>query len=308
MAQSPTATGSPKEPAHSPFSADPQAELPVGVQLSWRLRALISSGRLAPGEQLPSVRALAGWAEVNVNTVRSVYARLEEDGLAVSQHGLGTFVAAEVQPAPLVEEIAADAIAEARAAGIDPRDLAVVTSVCASVPEIPEDLLQEVPAPRPTRAPPEPDTEVDELPARQELRRQIARLEAELAHYWTDMPEDQIPPPVRGEPHITGIEELERTRDLLLEQIAQAQAAAVRRAERESRARGRLEEMMADPGRHKWNLVASEEVGEPSCKTYEVRPRYGPLGVLMSWWRVKVSGGCPLAGPREAAAGSYGNW
>ena len=77
----------------SPFTADPGDELPVGVQLAWRLRALIASGRLAPGERLPSVRALAGWAGVNVNTVRGVYARLEDEGLVATRHGAGSFVA-----------------------------------------------------------------------------------------------------------------------------------------------------------------------------------------------------------------------
>jgi len=67
MAQSPSAI--------TPFKADPADELPLGVQLDWRLRALIRSGRLAPGERMPSVRALAEWASVNVNTVRGVYAR-----------------------------------------------------------------------------------------------------------------------------------------------------------------------------------------------------------------------------------------
>ena len=69
-----------------PFRADPSDELPVGVQLEWRLRALIASGRLAPGERMPSVRR---WrrAGVNVNTVRAVYARLEEGGLIVTRHG-----------------------------------------------------------------------------------------------------------------------------------------------------------------------------------------------------------------------------
>ena len=79
-------------PEATPFSTDPTAELPVGVQLSWRLRALIAAGRLASGERLPSFRRLADWAGVNVNTVRAVYAGLEDAGLVVSRQGQGTFV------------------------------------------------------------------------------------------------------------------------------------------------------------------------------------------------------------------------
>src|SRR5438874_558539 len=108
----------------APFRTDPADEVPVGLQLAWRLRALIASGRLLPGDQLPSVRALAEWSAVNVNTVRSVYAKLEDDGVVVTHHGLGTFVGARAAPSPDLERIAADALDQAREAGLDPRELA----------------------------------------------------------------------------------------------------------------------------------------------------------------------------------------
>src|SRR5687767_7679034 len=60
----------------TPFSADTSSDLPVGVQLAWRLRSLIAAGRLGPGDRMPGVRTMAEWAGVNVNTVRAVYARL----------------------------------------------------------------------------------------------------------------------------------------------------------------------------------------------------------------------------------------
>src|SRR3954471_7389162 len=94
----------------TPFSTDPAAELPVGVQLSWRLRALIATGRLAAGGRLPSFRRLAEWAGVNVNTVRTVYAGLEESGLVVSRQGQGTFVATGIEASPELEAIAGDAL------------------------------------------------------------------------------------------------------------------------------------------------------------------------------------------------------
>src|SRR5918996_4004636 len=99
------------EPDSTPFRADPADELPVGVQLAWRLRALIAAGRLVPGERLPSARALAEWAGVNVNTVRAVYARLEDEGVIVTRHGAGSFVAESAVGSPEVERIAAEAIA-----------------------------------------------------------------------------------------------------------------------------------------------------------------------------------------------------
>src|SRR3954449_7392746 len=71
-------------------------DVPVGTQLAWQIEALIVNGRLRPGEQLPSVRSLAQVVGVNVNTVRSVYARLEGEGFVVTEHGRGTFVADNV--------------------------------------------------------------------------------------------------------------------------------------------------------------------------------------------------------------------
>src|SRR5437868_9878842 len=71
-------------------------DIPVGTQLAWQIQALITNGRLRPGERLPSVRRLAEVAEVHVNTVRAVYDRLEGEGFVVSEQGRGTFVAENV--------------------------------------------------------------------------------------------------------------------------------------------------------------------------------------------------------------------
>jgi hypothetical protein len=41
--------------------------------------------------------------------------------------------------------------------------------------------------------------------------------------------------------------------------------------------------------------VYNEDIGEPGCKHWHAKPKWGPLGLLMGWWRVKISSGCPLA-------------
>jgi DNA-binding transcriptional regulator YhcF (GntR family) len=58
--------------APNPFAVDPGDQLPVGLQLTLRLRTLIATGRLPAGEKLPSIRRLAEWAGVNTNTARAV--------------------------------------------------------------------------------------------------------------------------------------------------------------------------------------------------------------------------------------------
>lgn len=298
MAQSKTANPTPA----NPFAVDHASELPVGVQIGWRLRALVAGGRLAPGDSLPSVRRLAEWADVNVNTVRAVYAQLERDGIVVTRHGLGTFVAEGAARGGDLERIALEAIEAARESGADPRDLAIVTTVCAGLVPADGETLPEAPEPE-APALPDPELESDERTVRNELRRQIGRLEAELASYVRDVPAGPASPAAPAEAHVAGVAELERTRDALLASLSEAHEQAERRTERERRARERRDEMLRDPAANKWEVVSAAEAGEEGCTDYRVSPRYGPLGVLMRWWQVKVSGGCPLAAPLEAATG-----
>lgn len=217
----------------NPFAIDPGDEVPVGLQLTWRLRALISTGQLASGERLPSFRRLAGWAGVNLNTVRAVYEGLEGDGLVVSRQGQGTFVAAGVEPAPELEEIAADALRRASEAGLGPRDLAIVAMACAGIPG---DVGGEAAAPAPGL--PDPGSDSEAIEVRRELRRQIARLEAELATYTRHLSAELPTAPRRAVAHVAGVQELEQTRDTLIAQLSEAQRAAEERVREEVRARG----------------------------------------------------------------------
>jgi DNA-binding transcriptional regulator YhcF (GntR family) len=218
----------------NPFSIDPGDELPVGLQLTWRLRALIATGRLPSGERLPSFRRLSEWAGVNVNTVRSVYAGLEGEGLVVSRQGQGTFVAEGIEPATQLEEIATDALRRAHEAGLSPRELAIVASACASMPGAVDD-----PPAAPSGDLPDLAEESEAIEVRRELRRQIARLEAELAAYPRDLPRDLPTAPRRASAHVAGVEELEQTRDTLIAQLSEAQQAAERRARQTGRERAR---------------------------------------------------------------------
>ena len=214
----------------NPFSLDSASDVPLGVQLSWRLRALIFTGQLNPGDRLPSLRRIAGWAGVNVNTVRSVYESLEEEGLIVSQQGRGTFVADDVVPEPELEAIALEALRQGQTLGREPNDLAIVMMACASMLG-PEGEVAVLPGAGDAAA---EDSETIEI--RQELRRQIARLEAELAAYVRDMPELYTASP-RAKAHVAGVEELEETRDTLIAKLSEAQKAAAERARAEGKAR-----------------------------------------------------------------------
>ena len=72
---------------------DSRDRTPIYAQLERALRAAIASGRLAIGDQLPTVRQLAVDLKVNANTVARVYAELERAGVIETRRGVGSFIA-----------------------------------------------------------------------------------------------------------------------------------------------------------------------------------------------------------------------
>ena len=75
-------------------SIDARVRTPIYAQLERALRAAIATGRLVPGDQLPTVRQLAVDLRVNANTVARVYAELERAGVLETRRGVGSFVSA----------------------------------------------------------------------------------------------------------------------------------------------------------------------------------------------------------------------
>jgi GntR family transcriptional regulator len=78
---------------------DPRDPTPIYAQLERGLRAAIATGRLTPGDQLPTVRQLAVDLRVNANTVARVYADLERRGVLETRRGVGSFVSATPEQA-----------------------------------------------------------------------------------------------------------------------------------------------------------------------------------------------------------------
>ena len=140
--------------------------------------------------------------------------------------------------------------------------------------------------------------EVDEQAARRSLLAQISKLEKELqALFCATYPRTGFDWSVRshGGPRLLGMAELERIRDQLADRLAENRALLGDRTYVESRNRRLIEEMMLAPEQHKWMRIGAEDIGETGCKYWEVRPRLGVIGMMMNWWRVKISSGCPLA-------------
>jgi hypothetical protein len=144
----------------------------------------------------------------------------------------------------------------------------------------------------------------DERPARVELRRQIGRLERELGELFASaFPRVGISYEVApaGGPRLLSTAELEQVRDRLLTRIADVRGVLSDQAYVEERNREFLERLIAEPEKFHWVRISNEDIGEPGCRHWHSRPRWGLLGMFMGWWRVRVSSGCPLAKGRSAS-------
>ncbi len=191
------------------MSVDRESEIPIGVQLAWALRARISDGTFGAGQRLPGLRELAEATDVNVNTVRTVYQRLDQEGLIDSQQGSGTFVAAEPPSRSDISMLAAHAARDARELGVDPREVAAALYV----------------------APPGAPNRLEAAAQRRRvLRRQISALEMALGEIEAQHP-GLLPPPTqrkraaRGGPQLLDVDGLARVRTQQLERLTALQQA-----------------------------------------------------------------------------------
>lgn len=81
------------------FSVSPSSGVPIYRQIIDQVNALVVSGRLKPGDGLPSIRKLAEKLEVNMMTISKAYARMEVDGVLIRKRGVGMVVAEARKPA-----------------------------------------------------------------------------------------------------------------------------------------------------------------------------------------------------------------
>ena len=66
---------------------------PMYLQILEQIRARVAAGDWPPGKELPSIRALAAALNVSVITIKRAYLDLENEGVIVTRHGKGSFVA-----------------------------------------------------------------------------------------------------------------------------------------------------------------------------------------------------------------------
>ncbi len=103
-------------------------------------------------------------------------------------------------------------------------------------------------------------------------------------------------------PQVLNLANLEELRDRLVNRLEDVRAELRERHRAELANRRLIDRMLDDPAAHKWIQVSAEDVGARGCRHWHSLPRHGIIGMLLGWWRVRISSGCPLAGGRGRQA------
>ncbi len=111
------------------FTLDPENGTPIYRQIIQQIEYAILSGRMQPGDRLPTIRSLAVELKTNPNTIAKAYGELEIRGILATQVGSGTYIS---DKKPVMEddslnrkirEVLARFVNEMRDLGVDNREL-----------------------------------------------------------------------------------------------------------------------------------------------------------------------------------------
>ena len=86
------------------LNLDIRSGLPIYTQIVNQIQSQLVNGILKPGDQLPTVRALAQELRVNFNTVARAYRILDEERIISTQQGRGTYIT-EIPPPEVSERL-----------------------------------------------------------------------------------------------------------------------------------------------------------------------------------------------------------
>jgi GntR family transcriptional regulator len=111
------------------FSLDPASGVPIYRQIIQQVEYAILSGRMRPGDRLPTIRSLAVELKTNPNTIARAYGELEIRGVLLTQAGSGTFISGKKPSmeddglARKIREVLGRFIQEMRDLGVDKGEL-----------------------------------------------------------------------------------------------------------------------------------------------------------------------------------------
>jgi len=86
--------------------------VPIYLQVLEYLKKQIVSGKIRPGEKLPSVREMSQKFNINPNTAQRVFQELEREGLIKTERGIGNFVISDGKLIKSLKEKMAEKILE----------------------------------------------------------------------------------------------------------------------------------------------------------------------------------------------------
>jgi len=69
--------------------------LPIYIQIMNYIKGEIVTGKLKPGDRIPSVRELASELQINPNTVQRTFQELEREEIVETRRGMGRYVTSE---------------------------------------------------------------------------------------------------------------------------------------------------------------------------------------------------------------------
>ena len=111
------------------FSLDQSDGAPIYRQIIQQIEYAILSGRMRPGDKLPTIRSLAVELKTNPNTIAKAYGELEIRGILATQVGSGTYIAdkkpviADNSLNEKIRELVSRFIRDMRDLGVEKREL-----------------------------------------------------------------------------------------------------------------------------------------------------------------------------------------
>jgi GntR family transcriptional regulator len=116
------------------FSLDPSNGVPIYRQIIQQIEYAILSGRMVPGDRLPTIRSLAVELKTNPNTIAKAYGELEIRGILATQVGSGTYIS-DKRPEPeddglkrKISELVGRFIRDLSGLGVEKRELSRLIS------------------------------------------------------------------------------------------------------------------------------------------------------------------------------------
>jgi GntR family transcriptional regulator len=111
-----------------------QSGLTTHGQIVQQVRQAVRLGRLAAGDQLPTIKEVVAKLAINPNTVLKAYRELEMTGLVDSRQGQGTFVSSSAAALPRLAQSTLERgfkrwLRSARAAGLDTESIKAIVEV-----------------------------------------------------------------------------------------------------------------------------------------------------------------------------------